>query len=47
MELIALPVGFDHGKFMFELLSVAFPFITVAFLFAGFRIVKRILGKIS
>jgi hypothetical protein len=46
MELIALPTGFDHGQFMFELLSVAFPFLTVAFLFAGFRLIKRAIGKI-
>jgi hypothetical protein len=44
--MIILPVGFDYGVFIADLLACVAPFIPIMMLIVGYRIAKSTLRKI-
>lgn len=41
--MIQLPPGFDVSMFFADLYSIAVPFVSIAFLFVGYKLVVKVL----
>ncbi len=44
--MLKLPPGFDYGQLLSEFFACALPFIAIAVLFAGYKVISKSLGHV-